>query len=225
MCKAGLLILTASLAAACGDPITVEFALQATGEPISCGTPFSMDGIDMELTDARMYVSQMVLLDTYDTYNQLRFDRDDTWQHDEIALLDFEDGTGACEGGTSEMHTTLTGETRAREIVELGFLLGVPTYLNAPDLSEQEAPLDVADMHTGEDGHLHAGRRPASRRGSLDRAPARHRLRVQQCRCGLRARQPRPGLHPVHRRTDGGARSRRAADRRRSSRRGRGRGL
>ena len=69
-----------------------------------------------------------------------------TFQAQNLALLDFENGCGP--DGTEEMHTTLTGSvaSRDRDFVGLRFTLGVPPNKNSIDLSRAAPPLDVTGM-------------------------------------------------------------------------------
>jgi len=72
---------------------------------------------------------------------------DARWQQDSVALIDLENGEGACVNGTQEMHTELTGTAGINEFDGVRFTIGVPFESNHANPLLAEAPLDDAAMH------------------------------------------------------------------------------
>ena len=65
---------------------------------------------------------------------------------DDVALLDFEDGSGDCATGSPDTHTALTGTVPAGDYVGLSSNIGVPDALNHIDAATAEAPLNDTGM-------------------------------------------------------------------------------
>jgi uncharacterized repeat protein (TIGR04052 family) len=132
------------LLASCGKwDLPVEIPVVATwdGQPINC----SSKGIF--LTDLRFYVSDVQLVDADGRAHDVRYATEFEWQNDAVALVDLENGEGACENGTTAVHDRLLGVARAREYRGLRFTVGVPFRLNHANPITATPPLDDADMH------------------------------------------------------------------------------
>ncbi|MBL8699424.1 MAG: hypothetical protein JNK67_13690 [Alphaproteobacteria bacterium] len=70
-----------------------------------CGQ--SYDGISTTASrvtpsDLRLYVSDVAPIDAQGREARLEIEQDGRWRHRNVALLDFEDGSGPCIGGTSD---------------------------------------------------------------------------------------------------------------------------
>src|SRR6185312_10285061 len=61
-----------------------------------------------------------------------------------VALLDFENGAGACLGGTSATNTEITGSVAKGKYKGLSFVNGVPEELNHADPTTRAEPLKSA---------------------------------------------------------------------------------
>jgi uncharacterized repeat protein (TIGR04052 family) len=73
--------------------------------------------------------------------------QDNKWQLDNLALLDFEDGTGACRNGTPDRNAQVTGTVPAGlEYHGLKFTLGVPFEKNHTDLTNMPPPLNLTAL-------------------------------------------------------------------------------
>lgn len=83
--------------------------------------------------------------------------QDEVWQYQDVALLDFEDGTGACStNGNSAINTRIVGTVPEPEdgggvgddeYQGLVFDLGVPYELNHLDVTAVPSPLNVMAMY------------------------------------------------------------------------------
>lgn len=144
-----LLALISVLVAACGKPsrpVEILFEVRFDGAPISCVSSPE----DRALTDLRFYVHDIVLTMADGSKEQLRLTADTQWQSPEVALLDFEDGSGACINGTSSVNTSIRGMIAAPAsgvAKGLSFAIGVPEVLNHADPMTASAPLNYTVMH------------------------------------------------------------------------------
>jgi uncharacterized repeat protein (TIGR04052 family) len=73
-------------------------------------------------------------------------DQDGTWQYRNLALLDFEDGTGPCRNGNAAMNTEIRGKITKGDYVGVRFTLGVPFELNHGDPTLAPSPLNFTSM-------------------------------------------------------------------------------
>ncbi len=133
------------------DAISVEIPFRARvgGEAFRCGETFSGLGTaesEVDPVDLRFYVHDVALTDASGASQPLTLEQDGVWQRDDVALLDFEDGSGDCATGSPDTHTALTGTVPAGDYVGLSFNIGVPDALNHIDAATAEAPLNDTGM-------------------------------------------------------------------------------
>ncbi|MEO0770275.1 MAG: MbnP family copper-binding protein [Cyanobacteria bacterium J06649_4] len=153
-CSASFLSLTAALMkqqraeAIASQTVTINFVGQAGGESFACGETYSLGTANTPVTatDFRFYVSQVALLDAEGNAVPLVLQQDGKWQHQDVALLDFEDKTGACANGTTETRTQVIGSVPAGDYTGLKFTLGVPFSLNHIDSTLAPSPLNLTSM-------------------------------------------------------------------------------
>lgn len=111
------------------------------------GTPLTCDGGDRALTDLRFYISKPQVLTADGKARDVGFMVEKPWQNDAVALIDLEDGTGACRNGTAEVTAHLVGVTRSGDYRRLRFTVGVPFRINHGNPLTASPPLDDPDMH------------------------------------------------------------------------------
>lgn len=131
------------VSSACTQPRTsFEFEFVATwnGEVVQCGS------YPTQISDLRFYVSDVVITDTAGREHGLELTADD-WQQEKVALIDLENGGGACRNGTKEIHSVLSGTSTATEVTGVRFTVGVPFEQNHANPLLAAAPLDDAAMH------------------------------------------------------------------------------
>ena len=128
--------------------VTINFAGQVGDEAFACGETYALGAADTPITamDFRFYVSQMALIDEAGNEVPLVLQQDGKWQHQDVALLDFEDKSGACGNGTPETRTQVVGSVPAGEYTGLKFTLGVPFNLNHIDSTLAPSPLNLTSM-------------------------------------------------------------------------------
>lgn len=127
------------------QPVEIAFALKAGDQAAACA--IALDGIGgqrAQLSDARLYVHDIRLIDGAGHAVPVRLS-ETPWQHDGVALLDFEDATGACRG-TPATNTALQGTAPAGGWTGLSFVIGVPAALNHTSTTTAPPPLDSVAM-------------------------------------------------------------------------------
>jgi len=128
--------------------VTIEFAAEVDGAAFTCGTVYQTGMADTEgqLTDFRVYVHDLELFAGGESV-PVDLAQDGVWQHENVALLDFEDKEGACANGTVEMNMAVVGTIPVGTPYDgLRFKLGVPFALNHQDASIAPSPLNLSAM-------------------------------------------------------------------------------
>ncbi|MGF1499495.1 MAG: MbnP family copper-binding protein [Elainellaceae cyanobacterium] len=131
------------------EAIAIQFAGQVGDEAFSCGSSYSGLGTansTVTPTDFRFYVSDVALIEASGQVVPVALEQDGKWQHQNVALLDFEDGTGACANGTAETRTQVTGTVPPGDYTGVMFTLGVPFDLNHDDATLAPSPLNLTSM-------------------------------------------------------------------------------
>ena len=132
--------------------VTLQFAARVGDEDAACGQTYpgvGAMGSEIELRDLRFFVSEVRLVDGDGNETEVMLEQDGTWQYENVALLDFEDGSAACaEQTTAETNTTVRGTVDAGEYVGIHFTVGIPFELNHLDVdaAETEPPLNAPGM-------------------------------------------------------------------------------
>lgn len=157
-----LLALSAALAAVslpamAAQPVTIKFAAEVGGAPYSCAQTYEGLGsakTPMNVTDFRLFISSAALVRADGTLAPITLEQDGQWQYDNVALLDFEDGSAGCAGGgTAPTNTTLRGTVEDGDYVGLTFTVGLPFEHNHVDTTTAPAPLNTTGMFwTWQDG-------------------------------------------------------------------------
>lgn len=129
--------------------IAINFAAYVGEEEFVCGKSYQGVGTEESTitpTDFRFYVSNVALIDQEGNAVPLKLEQDGKWQYQNTALLDFEDGTSACDNGTTEINTTVVGKIPQGDYQSLQFTLGVPQNLNHEDAAIAPSPLNLTSM-------------------------------------------------------------------------------
>jgi uncharacterized repeat protein (TIGR04052 family) len=143
------LTLAASARAQTTRHVDLQFAAVVNHEPFACGHTYP--GVGLKATtitpqDFRFFVSAVELLKPDGTAVKLTLDQDAIWQYHDLALLDFEDGTGACRNGNAGLHTKISGTVPDATYTGVRFTLGVPPELDHLDAASAPAPLNTTAM-------------------------------------------------------------------------------
>jgi uncharacterized repeat protein (TIGR04052 family) len=138
------------LAGCGGSEVTVQFAAAVDGAPFACGERYEgigSTGVSIEPRDLRMYVHDVDLLDAEGA--SLGFVMSEAaLQHQGLALLDFEDGSAACETGSTGLNTEIIGTVAGGvgDAAAIVFTIGVPPDRNHLDNATAPAPLNEPGM-------------------------------------------------------------------------------
>ena len=119
--------------AGCSDGTTaysVTFAPIVNGMPFQCGATYTNIGVTqttIQPQDFRMYVHGVTLIRANGEQHPLVLTQDKKWQFQDIALLDFEDGTGLCNTASPETNFSVVGRApQHNDYTGVQFTLGVP---------------------------------------------------------------------------------------------------
>ncbi|MGF1588072.1 MAG: MbnP family copper-binding protein [Pleurocapsa sp.] len=129
--------------------VAINFEAWVGDREFSCGESYEGVGVNESTitpTDFRFYVSDVALIDEAGNAVPLELKQDGKWQHQNVALLDFEDGTSACDNGTAEMNTVVVGTVPEGDYQSLQFTMGVPQNLNHSDAAIAPSPLNLTSM-------------------------------------------------------------------------------
>ena len=147
----------ATLFTACGSstdtgpqPVTIDFKALVGNQAFSCadtaGYAIGTGTLPWIPKDFRFYVSNVRLVDASGAEAPVTLDSS-FWQGYGVALLDFENGTGNCTGGTLEMNTAVRGTANPGTYVGLKFDVGVPTASNHLNYQAANPPLSNSAMY------------------------------------------------------------------------------
>jgi uncharacterized repeat protein (TIGR04052 family) len=129
--------------------VSLNFAAQINGQSFVCGQRY--DGVgttrsSITPSDFRMYVSEVRLLRQDGSAVPVQLAQDGIWQHQNVALIDFENGTGPCRNGTTATNTAVRGQVPAGDYVGVELTVGVPFAQNHQDPTVAPAPLNSTAM-------------------------------------------------------------------------------
>ena len=140
-------------------PITLNFQGQVGNQAFACGSSYTGIGTGSPQThflpsDFRFYVSNVQLITAAGTAVPMDLDDDHVWQYvpnppnpkEEVALLDFENGTGPCSQGSTATNMQVTGSVPAGVYTAVQFDLGLPFDLDHGNAATAPAPLNVTDL-------------------------------------------------------------------------------
>jgi len=136
-------------AAQAQQTVEIKFSAQVNSQPFSCGQSYKDIGTTKSTitpSDFRFFVSEVELLDAQGRATPVALTQDKTWQLENVALLDFENGTGPCRNGTVPTNTSVRGTVPRGKYTGIRFTLGVPFNLNHVDPTTAPAPLSSTAM-------------------------------------------------------------------------------
>ncbi|MDB4976078.1 MAG: hypothetical protein JWN48_4419 [Myxococcaceae bacterium] len=161
-----LLGLSLALGAGCGaadkaapkQRVELAFVARVGDADFACGQSYMLGtpATAVQGNDLRLYVYDVALVRADGSKVAVQLDTDGKWQAQGVALLDFEDGSSSCSGGTPERNLKLVGSVEDHgDYTGLHFRIGVPSELNHLDSAKQPAPLNVPAMFwSWQDGHI-----------------------------------------------------------------------
>jgi uncharacterized repeat protein (TIGR04052 family) len=130
---------------------TLRFRAMAGDALAKCGeayAAFGESGTDVaELLDLRFYVHDVALKNADGAFVPMAIVDEAPWQSSGVALLDFEDATGACANGTEATRHFITGVLPEGEYTGVRFTVGVPFDLNHLDVTLAPSPLNLTRLY------------------------------------------------------------------------------
>ncbi len=133
-------------------PVTIRFKAKVGAQDFKCGTAYPDQGSTNETVeprDLRLFVQDVQLLDEQGTAHPVTIDERSPWQAAHVALLDFEDGTGACTNGNANLNDRITGKVDPGTYTGIVFTNGVPEEINHADPATSPPPLTAGGMTWG----------------------------------------------------------------------------
>jgi len=158
------LLLTLAALAACTergtDDGTIELFFRPTvaGSYFSCSETYPQPTATAKPQDFRVFIHAVRLVTAEGTEHALELLDDGQFQARNVALLDFEDGTGECLRGTPALNKTIRGtlseadRSERADYVGLRFRIGVPPELDLADPATLPAPLDEPTLRSAVTG-------------------------------------------------------------------------
>lgn len=132
--------------------VTIRFAGYVGDEPFQCGESYEgigTTGSTVTPADFRLFVHDLRLVTAGGAEAAVTLEQDGQFQLENIALVDFEDGSGPCVNGTAETHTEIVGTVAPGSYTGVRFVLGVPFDRNHGDPSTAPAPLSLTSLNWG----------------------------------------------------------------------------
>jgi uncharacterized repeat protein (TIGR04052 family) len=134
------------------EPVTIRFAAQLGDAPFACGSTYQgigSSGATAEPQDFRFFVHDVRLVAADGSEAPIQIDERAPFQALGTALLDFEDGTGACLSGDAATNATITGRAPPGEYTGVAFRVGVPELINHGNPAVQPVPLAAGNLNWG----------------------------------------------------------------------------
>ncbi len=130
-------------------PVSIRFAGTVGEQPLSCAQKYDgigTTGSTIQIADLRFYISSVRLVRADGSEVPVQLTQDGLWQHGEVALLDFEDGSARCANGTPETRYVVEGTAPRGEYARVRFAVGLPFDVNHREVTLQPSPLNLSRM-------------------------------------------------------------------------------
>ncbi len=131
-----------------GTAFTIGFDARIGDKAAKCGETYAGVGASAAsiiLQDFRIYISEVRLIAADGSEVPLQLTPDNQWQNDKVALLDFENASGNCNGN-APMNTAVRGTAPAGDYKGVVFKIGVPFEMNHKDPTLASAPLNYSGL-------------------------------------------------------------------------------
>ncbi|MGE4476515.1 MAG: MbnP family copper-binding protein [Stutzerimonas sp.] len=145
-----LSVLAATVVAATpAQPVEIRFEGVVGSQPFRCGNSYPGIGsptATVRPTDFRFYVTGVSLVDRRGRKVPVMLDQDGLWQYRDVAMIDFEDGSGPCRGGNPGLNLSIKGMVPKGRYTSIAFEIGLPPDLNHGDAATAPVPLGYTSM-------------------------------------------------------------------------------
>lgn len=158
MYRTSVILFLAATSLACSGPaeegeamMSVEIPFEAIvgDQAFSCDATFEGLGRGNSTftpKDFRLYVHDVRLVNGDGQEVSVKLEDDGTWQTGTVALLDFEDKTGTCANGTTQVNRVIRGEVPEGTYLGLKLVLGVPFDVNHGNQALAASPLNISGL-------------------------------------------------------------------------------
>ena len=129
--------------------VALRFKPMVGDKPFACGQSYENIGTTnskITPTDFRFYVHNVRLIDASGKETPVTLEQDGKWQFQNLALLDFENGTGPCSNGTADTNEVIKGKAPAGNYTGVKFTVGVPFEQNHQDPAKAPSPLNLTQL-------------------------------------------------------------------------------
>jgi len=130
-------------------PVQIQFKGMVGDQAFACGTAYSGIGTanaQFVPADFRLYVSNLRLVRITGEETPIELEQDGIWQYQNVAMLDFEDGSGPCANGNTATNTVVKGTVPSGVYTGIKYDLGLPFELNHGNASTAPSPLNFTAM-------------------------------------------------------------------------------
>jgi uncharacterized repeat protein (TIGR04052 family) len=127
----------------------IRFEAAINGAAFECGKSYSHVGLTQSMmtpNDFRMFISDVNLIEANGKLVPLELIQDNVWQVENVALIDFENGSDVCRNGTKPLNKTIKGSVPKGEYKGIQFVLGIPFKLNHGNPTVAPSPLSSTAM-------------------------------------------------------------------------------
>ena len=197
-------VMALSTPAFADQSVTINFAAEIGGKAFSCADTYDglgATGASVTGTDYRMFVSAPALVRADGTLQPIALEQDGKWQLDDLALLDFEDGTAGCTGtGNPDMNTSLRGTVPDGDYQGLAFNVAVPFDKNHGDPTLAPAPMNTTAMFWNWQGGYRFARIDMVPTDKTESGPAGWFLHIGSTMCEAASKTEAPSVcaNPNH---------------------------
>jgi len=141
-----------------GGAVNLQFEARAGSAAVNCASSIAGLGtgsVAARLQDLRFHIANVsfVKADGTEVPLVLTIATHDNWNarsgSDTLTLIDLEDATGTCAGGTTAMNSVINGTVPAGEYVAVKMNMGVPESLNHLDPFAPDTPLALTSPSLG----------------------------------------------------------------------------
>lgn len=123
--------------------VVIRFKGKVGEADFACGQTYMAQGsagTSVQPLDFRFFVQDLRLIDGDGQEVPVVLDTIEPWQSPTLALIDFEDATGLCVDGNTEMNTEIHGSVPKGSYQGVAFANGVPEALNHTNPTDQTNP-------------------------------------------------------------------------------------
>lgn len=151
--------------------VTIPFAARVKGTAFACDQVYTGVGTSnasYKGQDFRFFVSDLALIPVGGgTPVPVTLTANSNQAANGLALLDFENGTGACQMGTTATYTSIVGTVPAGTYNGVTFTMGVPQAQNHIDPAGAPGPLNTTGVASGMSWNWRGGYKFAKIEGAI----------------------------------------------------------